>query len=185
MGTAHCESGGIAISRSIREEYLKHPNHCAMCNKPILPKIGEKLNSARCKIYCSRSCAASKNNQTPKRIKKVVACSRCGCAVEKSGNKLCKKCSSDRLDRITSRSKDSLTHPIIRGNARMLACKTFKMKCEVCGYDKHVEVCHRKPVSSFHGGATISEINALDNLVILCPNHHWEFDNGFLILQKG
>jgi predicted restriction endonuclease len=50
--------------------------------------------------------------------------------------------------------------------------------CEVCGYNTHVEVCHIKSVSSFSDDTLITEINSIDNLVGLCPNHHWEFDNG-------
>lgn len=55
-------------------------------------------------------------------------------------------------------------------------------ECAVCGYDNHVEVAHIKAVSSFPDTATIKEINAPDNVIGLCPNHHWEFDNGLLTL---
>jgi 5-methylcytosine-specific restriction endonuclease McrA len=46
-----------------------------------------------------------------------------------------------------------------------------------CGYNKHAEIAHIIPVSHFPSEATIAQINALDNLVALCPNCHWEFDN--------
>lgn len=55
-------------------------------------------------------------------------------------------------------------------------------KCAICGYDKHVEVAHIKPVSGFSDEATMREINSFSNLIGLCPNHHWEFDNGLLKL---
>ena len=55
-------------------------------------------------------------------------------------------------------------------------------KCCVCGYDKHVEVAHKKAICEFPDTATIQEINAEDNVLGLCPNHHWEFDNGILHL---
>ena len=32
-------------------------------------------------------------------------------------------------------------------------------------------------MSSFNSDALISEINSIDNLIALCPTHHWEFDN--------
>jgi hypothetical protein len=41
-------------------------------------------------------------------------------------------------------------------------------------------VCHRRDVADFPDTATVREINALSNLVGLCPTHHWEFDNGCL-----
>lgn len=52
--------------------------------------------------------------------------------------------------------------------------------CEVCGYDKHVEVAHIVDIASFPDDATIREINSAENVRGLCPNHHWEFDNGIL-----
>ena len=55
--------------------------------------------------------------------------------------------------------------------------------CVICGYDKHVEVAHIKSVSSFDDNATIGEINDITNLVGLCPNHHWEFDNGLIDVE--
>lgn len=59
---------------------------------------------------------------------------------------------------------------------------TDSPKCEVCGYSHHVEVAHIRPVSDFSDTASIREINSIDNLIGLCPNHHWEFDNGILDL---
>lgn len=55
-------------------------------------------------------------------------------------------------------------------------------KCAICGYSNHVEVAHIKPVSDFEDSATVREINSLSNLIGLCPNHHWEYDNGILKL---
>lgn len=52
--------------------------------------------------------------------------------------------------------------------------------CVYCGYDTHYEVCHIRPVSDFPPEALVSDINAMTNLVALCPNHHWELDNGKL-----
>jgi len=35
-----------------------------------------------------------------------------------------------------------------------------------------VEIAHIKAVSEFGDSATLKEINHIDNLVGLCPNHH-------------
>ena len=53
-------------------------------------------------------------------------------------------------------------------------------KCAICGYSHHVEVAHIKAVSEFDDSVTIQEINSINNLIGLCPNHHWEYDNGIL-----
>lgn len=49
--------------------------------------------------------------------------------------------------------------------------------CIVCGYKNHYEVAHIKAVSEFPKDSLLSEINNVDNLIALCPNHHWEYDN--------
>lgn len=50
----------------------------------------------------------------------------------------------------------------------------------ICGYDRHVNICHKKAVADFSDNALVKEINSIDNLVALCPTHHWEYDNGFI-----
>lgn len=52
--------------------------------------------------------------------------------------------------------------------------------CIICGYDKHFEVCHVKSVEKFSDTTSVFEICDLYNLIALCPNHHWEFDNGLI-----
>lgn len=54
--------------------------------------------------------------------------------------------------------------------------------CVICGYKYHTEIAHIKSVSSFDNNVLVSEINSIENLIELCPNHHWEFDNGLLVL---
>ena len=56
--------------------------------------------------------------------------------------------------------------------------------CKICKYNKIVEICHIKSVSDFDDSAKIVDINSLDNLIALCPNHHWEFDNGVLDIAE-
>lgn len=69
----------------------------------------------------------------------------------------------------------------IQKNARKIYEESTKPKyCIVCGYDKHYEVAHIKAVSSFDDRVLIDEINTSNNLIALCPNHHWEYDNNEL-----
>ena len=58
-----------------------------------------------------------------------------------------------------------------------------KLPCQVCGYIKHVNLCHIKPIREFSGDSLLSEINAPSNNLVLCPNHHWEFDHNMLKLE--
>ena len=74
-----------------------------------------------------------------------------------------------------------------RSNIRRDAHRIFfnenkNPKCKICGYNKHIEVAHIKAVSEFSDSTLISEINDINNLIGLCPNHHWEYDHGLLKL---
>ena len=46
-----------------------------------------------------------------------------------------------------------------------------------CGYDKHYEVCHINDLTNQDSNKTLFEVNHPTNLIHLCPNCHWEFDN--------
>ncbi|NDG25698.1 MAG: HNH endonuclease [Proteobacteria bacterium] len=52
-----------------------------------------------------------------------------------------------------------------------------KSQYKLCIYDKHFEVAHIKPISEFSKDTLITIVNDPSNLIPLCPNCHWEFDN--------
>lgn len=73
----------------------------------------------------------------------------------------------------------------ISKNARLIYLNSNKPKyCLICGYNKHIEICHIRAVSDFPDDAFIGEINDPINLMSLCPTHHWEFDNDMLDLDN-
>jgi hypothetical protein len=165
---------------------------CLNCSKPTFnPK------------FCSKSCASSYNNSLVNgrkcgRSKKDKFC-KCGVILKNYKRKKCDDCLN--LIKINDGSLVSLQdvtkamvlvdntqkYSRIRGLARTFAKKSGKLNsCHVCGYDKHVECAHIIPINSFNNGDKITKINNLNNLVGLCPNHHWEFDNGILKINfKG
>lgn len=53
-------------------------------------------------------------------------------------------------------------------------------KCQSCHYDKHVELAHLKAVTLFDKKSLLKEVNDKDNILVLCPNCHWEYDAGLL-----
>ena len=61
----------------------------------------------------------------------------------------------------------------IRLLARQVTSKR-EQKCEKCGYDKHVEASHIKPIHQFDITESIDVVNHNNNLTLLCPNCHWE-----------
>jgi len=73
----------------------------------------------------------------------------------------------------------------IRGHANSLykAEKTNPL-CQRCGYNKHIEICHIRPISSFPKKTKLKTVNARENILFLCPNCHWEFDHNLLTLGE-
>jgi hypothetical protein len=132
-------------------------------------------------VYCSRSCAAIRNNRLKPRKSKSDGyglCKRClkNPAVGKKG-RYCGDCiQCNTAIKLGQMPKLEVSRRSIAGNARtVMGC--HKRECEVCGYSKQVEVCHIKAVKDFPDTALVSEINSRDNLKYLCPNCHWELDH--------
>jgi len=81
------------------------------------------------------------------------------------------------------KTKKEVTSQFIRKHARQ-ALRFRQRVCANCGYTAHVEACHVKAVSSFDDNTLISEINAPENLVFLCPNCHKLFDSNLLEFKE-
>ncbi len=164
------------------------------CNNPSCPNLTENPK------FCSSSCSASFNNlsrNSPKRVAKRVFC-KCGEDITRLGKinkakshnkrRLCDKCLSEtrvdwenlsilELQALRKYQRNSR----IRDNARKVYSTSNKPKyCKVCGYSKHYEVHHIKPIHSFEENSTLQIVNHIDNLVALCPTHHWEVDNNII-----
>jgi hypothetical protein len=140
--------------------------------------------------YCSRSCAASHNNRVSiKRQRQRFYCKSCG-AETKYRRSYCSTCSPNNpqdfsqvtIAEIRSQARYQAS-AWIRKLARRIYYASEKPKCCLrCGYTKHFEICHVRSIQSFSDQTPMSVVNALDNLVALCPNCHWEYDHGLLSL---
>lgn len=169
---------------------------CPTCNSTFLPKETEQ-------VYCSRSCAAKINNvKFPKRGNgnklKPKACD-CGNLMKYDSVK-CRACHMKTKKmraleaylektigefKLKHKQKNNAWHHFsigVRSKSRDIADVLYGMekRCSVCGYDTYVELCHIQPIASFPDEATMAEVNAKENLVYLCPNHHKELDLGLL-----
>lgn len=147
--------------------------------------------------FCSRSCSASVSNKLSPKRKIKRTCSKCDSVVRNYRSTLCQKHWDEysEWDKNNRRSKTiqeliekrsnlhrSSAYADIRNFARFDHKDLLLKPCNNCGYDKHVELCHIKPISEFSLEATINDVNAASNVIQLCPNCHWEFDNGLLTL---
>lgn len=156
-------------------------------NKPLISCIvcGKQTKNVK---YCSRSCSAINNNSI--RPKKIKTCSLCG--NKKSGNPsdICIICYRQRSSDIFAKQtiadfKSTYArhkYQRIRHHAHRVAnLFNIPQQC-VCGYTLHTELCHIKAIKDFPKNTPLSIVNAKNNLIFLCPTHHWELENNYLKL---
>lgn len=201
-------AGGKARAISSRQEalqkYYLNPNKCLFCEKIMEVGESDKVSQIKIKKFCNHSCSAKYNN-SKKSKQENITYKKCECCQDifdvsylkslngRNKRKYCNKCnenysySKDNLNNITKkelfqkRKNWQSARSCIRRHAEKVFEKSGKeKKCLICGYTNYVEICHIKSVSDFEGNVLIKDINDIDNLVPLCPNHHWEFDHDLL-----
>ena len=151
-------------------------NNCLHC--------GTRTANAK---YCSRSCANRVNGRLfPSRQRILRSCKHCGTALQ-TRRTTCDSCNPSLVDWRMVQLQELKAKALqqyaaqIRSLARVAYRKSSRPKaCAVCSYDVHYEVCHIKPIREFLPTNFVADVNRLNNLVALCPNHHWEFDHGRL-----
>ena len=150
-------------------------NACLKCGNPTKTK------------FCGRSCANSYNNRVSPKRKPEHKCLDCGKLINAQRAR-CKKHYLEWLktkevkdmtltEAIYEKHHRSSAYALVRTRARAIAKKLGLDTCEKCGYNKHIEIAHKKGISTFEGDTLISVINSKENLMALCPNCHWEYDN--------
>ena len=160
---------------------------CTYCGKLTLHKPDNRSKTGN--VFCDTSCAAKHNNQTFPKRRASKHCAKCGAPIRADTlSKYCGDCyrqarslNSKTLAEATYNKTDNNRYTYIRAMARKGYLSSDRPKCcAVCGYDRHIEICHIENIADSPKTAMISDINDLDNLTALCPNHHWEFDHSLL-----
>lgn len=186
IGRKYCSLGCSKKQRALKPIRTK----IVKCKYTLCSNLIAVTSKNRGQQFCTKNCAANHNNAIRK---KPHVCKKCSVAITHKG-KYCDLCRySDKLQYGEDYSKTTLGdiktrysllnyHAKIRGNSRSIYFRKSgkDLKCLLCGYVKHVDVCHITPISAFDDFAFIADINALSNLIALCKNHHWEFDNNQL-----
>lgn len=166
---------------------------CRQCNinftKPRYA-INEENN------FCSRSCARiflnKINNPNPKKNRECI-CENCAITFNKTVDQERNICSRVCLIESFAKTKTigecikrdgANKYDTIRKNSRAYSKYIHPLKCMRCGYDKHYEVCHIKPICLFLETQMLSEVNHKDNLIHLCPNCHWELDHNVITIEQ-
>lgn len=151
--------------------------------------------------FCSRSCSVRYNNRLkPKRQAKQRKCSQCNvsyvwsesqttrCAGCNEKHRLKPKFEDRTLQSLFDEFDPQKHHPSWKFSTVRQHCRDFNSHlpqcCQFCGYDFHVEMAHIQPVSTFPMTALVREVNHESNILVLCRNHHWEFDHGKLLAEQ-
>lgn len=116
-------------------------------------------------------------------------CSVCGKHIKNSSSGLCRehwketqlvefgKITIGELKATNSRHR----YQTARHHAHRIAALYLPERvCAECGYSIYVELCHIHSIGEFPSEATLTEVNSLENLRWLCPNHHKELDLGLM-----
>lgn len=174
--------------RNLARKPKKEKNNCIQCSKHT---SNEK--------FCSRSCASTYNNKNFKKYDKIQKpCPMCG-ETFSNRNKYCENCYESNnfkynaankkiaivadltLNEASYTTQDRASlYALVRSRARDVAAKLNYNICKFCGYEIHVEICHIKAISTYSLDTKLSIINAPENLISLCRNHHWELDHGYI-----
>ncbi len=135
--------------------------------------------------FCSRTCSAIVNNKLKLKRPPQGRCKICQIPIT-TRHRYCTDCRpSPTID--LNRPINEMFYAANRAGRftgiREHAKKSIKHRqqsCQNCSWDIHVECCHIKSIASFPPDTPIGIVNHPDNLILLCPNCHYCFDNGLL-----
>ena len=174
----------------LKEFHARIKTQCAKCNNSIFVTRYRFKSSKN--HFCGRSCSISYHNKHSPKRKRLRKCKTCSSKIL-SGYTYCPQCIEQKrhiknpfdetrsLAHYISLCSNSNRYRYVRQHARQKVSLRPQV-CSNCGYDKHVETSHIKPVADFPSTATIAEVNANSNLILFCRNCHWEFDHKLLKL---
>ena len=143
-----CLIQDMAAKRTIEKE-------CLICGKKFTVKLFRQNSSKYCSVPC-KAMGARRNSH------KKVQCLNCNMEFTISPCKKTKYCSREcRFE--YERKHNVLSFSNARGRLKQLG--RFN-KCEKCGYSEHPEILGVHHIDKNHDN------NAIDNLIVLCPNCH-------------
>lgn len=170
-----------------KQKHLKTERTCANI------KCAKKFTiSARIEqIYCSKGCANTYTKLKTGIYVKEKTCLYCNNLHTRTLSLYCKPlCKLLHVSgnitkgQVLVRVGGANAYDLIRSRAKHIAKYVLDKKCYNCGYDKHVEIAHIKAISDYENSVTLDIINNPTNLIHLCPNCHWEYDNNLLELNN-
>jgi predicted nucleic acid-binding Zn ribbon protein len=142
---------------------------CFNCDKVFTSLIKKKRK------FCSQSCGAKYNNKKyPKRvnINKLKNCLHCGQPLNSHQNKFCSpKCSGEYFQQENFKKIENGDTSFSATMYKKYLIEKFGNKCMKCGWNETNPVTGLVPIQLEHKDGN-SENHNLNNLELLCPNHH-------------
>lgn len=164
---------------------------CQKCGGPIPWRDGpENRDKAR---FCSRPCSQAYQKTHPPRARKertTVPCATCGDPVSflpsqrgsyregRSDNIYCsRKCKGIGHSQLMTGRRPSNGIYTSPSTFRTMVRQEFHDRCALCGWDE--TPCDIAHIESRKDGG----YDALENVTMLCPNHHRKFDMGLIPVE--
>lgn len=153
---------------------------CLFCNNDFI--CIKYKNKKFCNNICYREHINNKVNRCKNCNKKIYQkstyCKSCYVPKKTFETKTIQEC-------IYTSGQDSNRYTKIRDSAKRKYRSEIKnSRCENCGFNRHIQVCHIKSISSFSVDTLINVVNDISNLVGLCPNCHKDLDHGYLDIKN-
>ena len=183
--------------------------NCKNCNLEFNKSQSEIKRHPESNHFCSRQCSGSFNTRGKNHNAAIErVCKECKASFKcKSGHRsttFCKDCLQNyftyfeakaaatkllTLKELQSNPSVKDKHPSwknshVRNLNRSWNKDLLGFPCQKCNYALHIELAHIKGVASFDLDAKLGEVNHPNNILVLCPNCHWEFDSGLLKLEQ-
>ncbi len=178
---------------------------CVQCGRDTKKKQSEITKHESGRLFCSHKCSGIFNGAENANVRgrKVRICVECNKEFFKrkkdlSTDSRCSSCVFNLKEKTSSNFKEMTigefrasrkdeTKWRIKSDISMLNRAWNKhllaYDCQVCGYNKVIELAHIKSIASFGQDVPLKIIHSDTNIAVLCPNHHKELDRGFLDLK--
>jgi len=146
----------------VAEGYKRNPNiECNICKTPIYRRPCQIENSNG-KVFCSMSCYGLSS-------RKEIPCAVCGKLILAGLNKKTCNRSCANIQRAGIKYKVNSPRDKVKSQ-QALKIRLIKIrgkKCERCNYNKY-------QILQVHHKDRNKENNRLENLLLICPNCHYE-----------
>jgi hypothetical protein len=151
---------------------------CETCNEEFTGQIG---GTGKNPSFCSRECRAIGSRHLILTVTEKV-CEQCGNVFSKRKTEsvkvfLCKRfCSKECHDEHQRRKKPVEGWIYLDTKSGWTRVRRyFGNRCVICGWDEvNCDIAHIEPGKG----------NLIENLILLCPNHHRMYDRGKITLKE-